>query len=103
MFVNQDCKPLSLSCLSEVPSAVECAMTDNWFKLRRVVDRDYLHMCGHASCSDMCTLLSRKRLWIHHLQQYLAAIVAKCHECKAVSSPPPYRRVSISSLDRSFH
>lgn len=102
-FLNQDCQSPSLSCLSAVLSAMEFGKLDNQAKLSRVVHRVHRYTCCHASYSNTHTLLSRNRLWSDHAQQYLAAIVAECRDCKTASSPPHNRCFSISSLDQFFN
>lgn len=47
-----------LSCLSAASSAVELGTLDNWSKRRHVVGRVHRHTCGHASYSDMRTMLA---------------------------------------------
>lgn len=75
----------------------------NWAKLRRVVNRVHHHTWGHTSFPGMRTLLSRNGLWNEHVQHYIASTIAQCRDCKASSTPPPNRRVSISSLDKAFN
>ena len=93
----------SMSCLSAASSAVEKDSLDDWAKLKRVVDRVHKHVCGHAAFSDMRTLLVRNKLWNEHVQKYLTTIVTECSDCSKSSTPPPNRRVSLSSLDRNFN
>lgn len=74
-----------------------------WTDARRVVDRVHRHVCGHASYSDMRTLLIRNGIWSQQVQSYLAQTVSECNKCVASASPPPNRRVSLASLDREFN
>lgn len=51
----------------------------------------------------MRTLLERNKLWSLESQKYLAELIASCPDCNASSTPPPNRRVSISSMNREFN
>lgn len=81
------------------PTCVEMS----WSALRRVVDRVHSHVCGHASYSDTRTLLVRNNLWNENVQNYLSKLISECRSCVATSTPPPNRRVSLSSLIRAFN
>ena len=59
-----------------------------WKELKRVVDRIHRHVCGHASFSDIRTLLVRNKLWSPEVQAYLSKTVAECNDCIASSTPP---------------
>lgn len=61
-----------LLCLSAASSAMDLETFDNWTKLRRVADRVQKHTWGHASHSDMQTLLSRSDLCNENVKSYLA-------------------------------
>lgn len=75
----------------------------SWDSVKKVVDRVHRHVCGHATFSDMRTLLIRNRLWSNEVQHYLSQTVSECVSCKASSTPPPNRRVSLSSLNRQLN
>lgn len=75
----------------------------NWSQIRRIVDRVHKHVCGHATYSDIRTLLDRNKLWTGQTQKYLSELLSECHHCKAASTPPPNRRVSLSSLNYEFN
>lgn len=76
---------------------------DNWPQIRRIVDKVHKHVCVHSTYSDMRTLLQRNKLWNDQAQNYLSQIVSECPDCKASSTPPPNRRVSLASLNREFN
>lgn len=75
---------------------------NNWPFLRRVIDDEHKIVCGHATFSDMRILLKRNKIWNPFCQKYLSDIVLNCH-CKASSTPPPSRCVSLSSQNREFN
>lgn len=70
----------------------------NWNDVRRTIDRVHHHMCGHPTFSDMRTLLERNNLWSMEAQKYCSEMVASCPDCKASSTPPPNKRVFLSSM-----
>ena len=74
----------------------------SWPQLKRIVDRVHSHTCGHASYSDIRSLLERNGLWTPAVSHYLNETIEKCVNCVASSSPMPSRRVAISNLNRSF-
>lgn len=75
----------------------------NWTSVKKLVDRVHRHVFRHATFSDMRTLLIRNNLWNDQVQHYLASVVTSCTSCKASSTPPPNRRVSLSSLNRQIN
>ena len=74
-----------------------------WPQLKRIVDRAHEHTCGHATFSDIRSLLSRNQLWTPAVEHYLSTVIDKCYNCITASAPMPSRRVAISSLNRSFN
>lgn len=91
----------TLSCAAATPR--ETAALRDWPSTRRVIDKVHRHVCGHASFSDIRTLLQRNGMWSLNAQKYLASVVRDCADCVASSTPPPNRRVSLKSLDRAFN
>lgn len=75
----------------------------SWSSVKRLVDRIHKHVCGHASYSDVRTLLLRNRLWTNQVQHYLVQVFSSCTSCKASAAPPPNRRVSLTSLNRQLN
>ncbi len=53
--------------------------------------------------SDMKTLLERNNLWNHEVETYLNRIVNSCSNCARCYEPKQARKVSLSSLNRSFN
>lgn len=51
----------------------------------------------------MLTLLTRNNLWSPAVQHYLDQIISNFLSCKASATPPPDRRVSLSSLSRELN
>lgn len=51
----------------------------------------------------MRTLHQRNKLWNDQTQSYLSNVMSNCSDCKASSTPPPNRRVLLSSLNREFN
>lgn len=94
--------PPSVQTLTSTSSSFHSASED-WPRLRRIIDRVHKHVCGHASFSYMRTLLLRNKLWTPKVQSYLVEKVTECTDCRASSTPPPNRRVSLSFLDRTFN
>lgn len=56
-----------------------------WSDVKRIVDRVHDHTCGHATFSDIKTVLQRNVLWSPVVSQYLISIVEKCESCLACS------------------
>jgi len=74
-----------------------------WNEVRRIVDKVHRHVCGHASFSDMKTLLKRNDLWNHEIKKYLIDKIEVCTNCAHTSEPRKMRKVSLSALNRSFN
>lgn len=77
-FLSDRLSSPSLSCLSASPHATEKRVLDSWAETRRIVDKVHRHVCGHATFSDMRTLLIRNGLWNESVQHYLATKVSQC-------------------------
>lgn len=77
--------------------------TKSWTELKHVIDKVHKHVCGHATFSDIGILLDRNDLWSDEVEHYLRSVVEECHHCKAACLPTPSRKVSLSSLSRSFN
>lgn len=82
---------------------MELGTLDNWSKLRCIVDHMHRHTCGHASYTEVRTLLARNGLWSEQVQSYLDSIFRPCSDCKASSTPSPNRGISITSPNLSFN
>ncbi len=100
--------PTSLICTNSSSVCTAKAIGINqqlteWKDVRRIVDRVHHHVCDHAEFSDIRTLLQRIHLWNEQVQHYLSKVVGECSSCRTTSTPPPNRRVSISSLNKSFN
>jgi len=74
----------------------------SWPKTRKIIDKVHTHVCGHSSFSDIKVLLQRNDIWNESVQDYLAMILERCTSCKTTSLPKQTRKVSLSSLNRSF-
>lgn len=75
----------------------------NWPSVGKLVDSVHRHVCGHSSYADIRMLFIRNKLWSNEVQRYLSHIVSTCTSCKASSTPPPNRRVSLMSLKRQLN
>ena len=75
----------------------------SWIELKRIVHRVHKHTCGHASYSDVRILLQRNNLWSQEVEHYLGDTMQKCIHCNKSASPTPARKVSLSSLTKSFN
>lgn len=92
---------VALTCSAVEPQSSPTARP--WLETRRVIDKVHRHTCGHASYSDMRTLLQRNNYWSEAAQRYLADVVQRCEHCIASSTPLPSRKVALGSLDRSMN
>lgn len=81
--------------LSAALSASELEVLDNLAKLCRVVNHVHRHECGHATYSDMETLLCCNKLWNEHVQPCLETTFSHCINCKAFSTITPNLCVSL--------
>lgn len=79
----------SFSYLSVASFAVKVNTLDNWFKLRRVVDRMHNHTFDHALQCNRPKLLTPIGLWNSQVKSFLASLVRDCSDCKVSSIPPP--------------
>ena len=75
----------------------------SWKDVQKIVDKVHKHVCGHSSFSDIKTLLSRNDLWSDEVGKYLARILEGCARCAKTSEPKEQRKVSLSSMSRSFN
>lgn len=60
------------------------------------------HICGHSPYSDMKLLLTRNKFWNEDVERYLNETVEKSPEIRPTCWPQSTRKVSLSSLSRSF-
>jgi len=74
-----------------------------WSEIKAVVDKVHKHVCGHASYTDFELLLARNGLWNDAVASYVAQCVDQCTACRSTAPPQPNRKVSISSLSKSFN
>ena len=72
-------------------------------KLKKIVDTVHRHVCGHASFSDIKTLLDRNGIWNADTEKYLSHKIETCHSCRHTSNPTRARKVSISTMCRQFN
>lgn len=72
----------------------------NWSDIRRF--RVHNHGCGHATFSDIRTLLVRNKLWNDNVQKYIVKTMTEFQSCKASPPPPPSCRVSLASINREL-
>lgn len=75
----------------------------SWPNLQNIVDRVHTHVCGHASLTDLKLLLQLNNIWNDSVADYLSTVLEKCPHCHAASLPLPARKVSLSSLSRTFN
>ena len=74
-----------------------------WNEVKRIIDKVHKHICGHASFSDIRTLLERNDMWSKEVEKYISSTVETCHGCRATSFPNPSRKVSLTSLHHNFN
>lgn len=92
---------MSMFCATSI---LTCSTIDiPWKEAKRVIDRVHRHVCGHSTFSDMKLLLQRNDLWSEAIEKYLLKTIETCTNCKATSDPKPARKVSLSTLNRSFN
>ncbi len=90
-----------LFCATAVIQETDCNRA--WSDIKKIVDKDHKHVCGHAELSDMQTLLERNNSWNHEVKTYLNRIVDSCSNCARCYEPKQARKVFLSSLNRSFN
>lgn len=88
----------TLSCLSAVTTH-----DMPWKDVKKVIDKVHKHVCGHATLTDYKLLLERNGLWNETIASYIAKTMEECTACRCTSPPMPSRKVSISSLSKSFN
>eukprot|EP00178_Gracilaria_changii_P016470 TRINITY_DN4728_c0_g1_i1.p1 TRINITY_DN4728_c0_g1~~TRINITY_DN4728_c0_g1_i1.p1 ORF type:complete len:805 (-),score=91.02 TRINITY_DN4728_c0_g1_i1:529-2943(-) len=74
-----------------------------WSKVKHIVDKVHKHVCGHATYTDIKTLLQRNQLWDDTIEKYLSRTLEECTSCTTTARPQPPRKVSISSMSRAFN
>lgn len=72
-------------------------------KKKYFIDQIHLQVCGHSTFSDMKTLLHRNGLWDNDTEKYSCDILETCTSCKLTALPKKTRKVSLSSMSRSFN
>ena len=53
----------------------------SWTDLKKIIGKVHKHVCGHASLSDMKTLLERNGLWSSEVEKYLCRVAESCEKC----------------------
>ena len=74
-----------------------------WSEIKKIVDKVHKHVCGHASYTDIKTLLERNKLWNPAVHKYLSTTVERCPSCNVTAEPKQERQVSLSTLNRSLN
>lgn len=74
-----------------------------WSEVKKIVDKVHKYICGHASFSDIKTLLERNNIWSDEVMKYVSRTMESCTRCLHTSEPKQARKVSIRSLNRSFN
>lgn len=74
-----------------------------WADLKNIIDKVHRHVCGHASFSDIKTLLTRNSIWDATVENYLGRVIEACSNCRATALPAQARKVSLSSLNAHFN
>lgn len=62
--------------IEEIPSLLNREKTMSQSQVRHTVNCVHRHACGHATYSDLRTLLIRNNLWSLHVQHYLTEVVS---------------------------
>lgn len=75
----------------------------SWKTIKHIVDKVHRHVCGHSPYSDIKLLLIRNEFWNETVERYLSEIVEKCSGCRHMSLLVGTRKVSLSSMSRSFN
>lgn len=89
-----DSSPLSRPIVDEYEAS------RSWKRLLRVLNHVYKNVCGHATLSEMKTLLLRNNLWMAAASKYVQSVVQRCPGRRTTTNPQPSRKVSLSSLWR---
>ena len=74
-----------------------------WKEIQTVVDKVHKHVCGHSNFSDLKFLLQRNSLRNDEISKYLSRVLERCGACATTSEPKQERKVTISSMSRSFN
>ena len=93
-----DSPPVVLSSMLAKPIE-ECS----WQAIKHTIDKVHRHVCGHSPYSDIKLLLVRNNFWNDVVERHLKQIVEKCAGCRHTALPKATRKVSLSSLSRSFN
>ena len=74
-----------------------------WKDVKKIIGKVHKHVCGHATLSDVEVLLKRNNLWNDEIQIYSTRTPSSCIDCAKTYMPKQGRKVSLSSLNRSFN
>ena len=74
-----------------------------WSDIKKIIDKENKHVCGHASFTDYQLIIERNNLWNDTVASYLRELVNGCTACRSTSVSHPSRKVSISSLSKNFN
>lgn len=74
-----------------------------WKEVKPIIDKVHKHICGHATFTDIKLLLQRNEIWNDAIECYVSKTLQNCTSCRATAPPQPNRKVSISSLYKSFN
>ncbi len=98
---NGTCFHIKLFCATAV--AADSSKERSRQDLKKIIDKVLKHVCGHAPLSDTKILLERNDLWSTEVEKYLHRIVDSSESCSKTHEPKKARKVSLSSLNRSFN
>lgn len=76
--------------------------TMSWKDMKKIADKVHRHVCGHCNFSDVKMLLQRNKLLTPEVEKYLLEVMKQCNACRSTAKPQVSRKVSLSSLHRSF-
>lgn len=97
-FAPNSSDETALTCLNSTLSG-----NWSWKQTKAVIDKVHRHVCGHASFTDKRLLFERKNLWYDMVANCVAWLVKSCAACCLTVPLQLSRKVSISSLSRSFN
>jgi len=103
IFCSKSRKDMPIISTFYCASARIEGQNDSWASIKKIVDKVHKHICGHSNYTDIKLLLERNSLWSSDAEKYLVGILNECSACDTTAMPKPARKVSLSSMSRSFN
>ena len=74
-----------------------------WSELRKMINKVFKLICGHASFSGIQILWNRNNMWTDEVEKVVYRGVNSCSDCAKISEPNRAQKVSLTWVNGSFN